>query len=262
MGKRKKRLDTSMQVMHNPRLDKIFTEAYRSTMKKVELREADKHASDYLNTFSDFFREDLNTRDLSPEERDEFMKVFHQELAHLNEKNLTATKKRKRALIIAGSSTAGALALSFGLFTATARPFMPLPKIESQIVYYLEKVDEGFGSYSKKFYSLVDRHSRKVPDIAEQRYRTEMYTYLEEHFDSALEHLENGEIRFYDDAKQWASRFPEVEERQDRKEQADNAFRKGLGTAVGDSLEEVKEGARDLIKKATDFIKDTIDRED
>ena len=259
---RKKRPGNAMQVMQSPRLDKIFTEAYRSTMKKVELREADKHASDYISTFSGLFEQDLRKRDLTPVEREEFMDAFHRELDNLHQHSLESSQKRKRALIIAGSSTAGALALSFGIFTATARPFMPLPKIESQLTYYLEKVDEGFGSYSKKFYTLIDKQSRKLPDATEQQYRTDMYTYLDKHFDTTIDKLESGEIRFYDDAKHWASRFPESEEQKDRKEQADNAFKKGLGTAVGDSLEEVKEGAKDLIKNAVDFIKDAINRDE
>ena len=251
-----------MQVMQNPRLDKIFTDAYKSTMKKIEVREADKHASDYLSTLSSMFEQDLYNRDLSQDERREFMQAFHNELENRHHHSIEAAQKRRKGLIIAGSSTVGALALSFGIFTATARPFMPLPKIESQLEYYLEKVEEGFGSYSKKFYALADKQSRKLPDPAESQYRDDMYDAIERHFNEAVTKLESGEMRYRDDAKQWASRFPDAEERKDRKEQADNAFKQGLGTAVGDSLEDVKEGAKELIQKAVEFIKDAVNREE
>ncbi len=252
----------TLHAIKNPRLDKIFSEAYRNTMSRVAVREQSKHDEDYYKTFSDLFEQELNGRDLTAEERDEFMSAFHKEIDLLKEHADRSEVRRKRAIWVGGSALLGVLALTFGIYLAVARPFMPVSKVTGNLDYYLEKVEDGYGSYTKKFYRLIDKQGAKLPVETETAYRSDMYNTLDDHFDEAVTHLEAGEIRYYDDAKDWASRFPEPEERSDRKDLADNAFTKGLGAAVGDTLEEVKEGAKDLIQKAADFIKDAVNRKE
>ena len=252
----------TLHVINNPRLDRIFSEAYRNTMKKVAVREQTKHDEDFFKTFSDLFEQDLYNRDLTAEERREFMTAFHREITSLEEDAENRQEKKKKAYLIGGSALFGALVIFFSIYIAVARPFMPVGKVTSELDYYLEKVDDGYGSYAKKFYRLIDSQGHKLAIGAESAYRADMYNTLEDHFDETIGRLEAGEIRYYDDAKEWASRFPEAEERTDRKEIADNALNEGLGEAFGETLDEVKEGAKEFFKNAADFIKDAVNREE
>jgi hypothetical protein len=251
----------TLNVLKNPRLDRIFSSAYQSTMKEVAQREDDKHDGDYFRAFSEIFEKDLYNRDLSAEERAGFMEVFHREIASLRQKDDVNRKRKKRRLAIIVSSFVGALLLSFAMYTAVSRPFMPKAKVTTQLDYYFEKVDEGYGSYAGKYYRLIDQQSRKLGVEEVDEYQSAMYISLDRQFDETITSLEAGEIRFYDDAKDWASRFPDTEERKDRKELADNAFKKGLGATVGGAIDDVKEGARNLFEKAGDYIKDVLGRE-
>ena len=251
-----------MKIINNPRLDKIFSDAYRNTMKKVSLREQSKESEDFYKTFSDLFEQDLYNRDLTSAERQEFMTAFHREIASLQDNERTRLEKNKKRYLIGGSALLFVLALSFAIYVAAARPFMPVSKITGDLDYYLEKVEDGYGSYAKKFYSLIDKKGNKLSVQTESAYRSDMYNTLDDHFDETILRLEEGEVRYYDDAKAWAGRFPDAEERTDRKEAAENALKKGLGTAMGDTLEDVKEGAKNLFKKAGDFIKDILKREE
>ena len=245
-------------VMKNPRLDKIFAEAYRNTIRQVAVREQDKHDEDYYQTFSQLFEQDLYNRDLTAEEREQFMSAFQKEIESLQESASRRGARRRKTLLVGGSGLFCILALSFAIYTVAARPFMPVEKVTTNLDYYLGKVEDGYGSYTRKFYRVIDRQGGKLPVQTEAAYRSNMYATLDNHFDETIERLEAGEIRYYDDAKEWASRFPEPEERADRKRLAANAFKKGLGTSLGTTLEEAKEGVRDLVKKAADFIKDAV----
>lgn len=252
----------TLNVIKNPRLDRIFTEAYQNTMKQVAVREQHKHDADFYDTFSQLFEKELYNRDLTAEERQDFMATFHQEVETLHKRTEERQKRRKRVMMIGGPSLLAAVVLCFSLYVAVARPFMPVSKITEQLDYYQVKVEEGYGSYSQKFYRLIDRRGSKLPAGTEAEYRSSMYETLDNQFDTTIEKLEAGEVRYYDDAKKWASRFPEAEERSDRKEQAENSFKKGLGTAVGNTIDDVKESARNFFQKAGDFIKDMVKRED
>lgn len=252
----------TMKVINNPRLDRIFTDAYANTMKQVELREQDKHDADYYDVFSGLFEKELYNRDLTAEERTEFMSVFRREVQRLQDERDARSKKRRRMLVGGGSSAVAVLFLAFGIYTAAARPFMPVSKVTEQLDYNLEKVEEGYGSYSRKFYRLLNQQERKLPAGAASDYRSTMYDTLDRHFDESIALLEAGEVRYYDDAKQWASRFPEAEEREDRKNQAENAFKKGLGAAVGDTIDDVKEGAKNLFRRAVDYIKESTQNDE
>ena len=190
------------------------------------------------------------------------MSAFCREIKSLQEREEERLQKNKKRLLIGIPALIGVLAFFFSVYVAAVKPFMPVSKITSDLDYYLEKVEDGYGSYSKKFYRLIDKQGKKLPVGTESAYRSDMYTALDDQFDEAIEHLEAGEVRYYDDAKAWASRFPEAEEQADRKEVAENALKKGLGTAVGETLEDVKEGARNLFKKAGDFIRDIFNREE
>ena len=121
----------TLHVIRNPRLDRIFTEAYRNTMNEVALREKDKHDADYYQIFSELFEKGLYNHDLSSEERGEFMEVFHREIATLRQQDEESRRKKKRIVFIGGSSLLGALVLSFALYTAIARPFMPVSRVTS-----------------------------------------------------------------------------------------------------------------------------------
>lgn len=248
--------------MKNPRLDRIFTEAYRNTMKQVDLREQDKHDEDYYRTFSELFEQDLSNRDLTEEERQTFMSAFHREITSLGETADKHRERRRRLFLFGGSGLLCAVALSFGIYVGAVRPFMPVEKVTASLDYYLEKVEDGYGSYARKFHRLIDKQGGKLPVQAEAAYRSDMYATLDSHFDETIQRLEAGELVYYDDAKDWASRFPESEESADRKKLADNAFKKGLGVAVGDTLEEVTEGAKDFFQKAADYIKDAVKRDE
>lgn len=247
-------------VINNPRLDRIFSEAYRNTMRQVALREQNKHDEDYYKTFKELFEEELRTRDLSAEERREFMSAFHREVTTLEENAKGRSEKRRKAFLIGGSALLAALVLSIGIYLGVAKPFMPVSKVTANLDYYLEKVEDGYGSYAKKFYRLIDRQGNKLAVGVESEYRSDMYTTLDDHFDDTIDRLEAGEIRYYDDAKDWASRFPESEERADRKAIAENALKAGLGTSFGDTLEEVKEGAKNFLENAVQAIRDAANR--
>ncbi len=248
----------TLNVINNPRLDRIFSEAYRNTMKQVALREQDKHDSDYYGTFSDLFEKELYNRDLSSEERNEFMAAFHREIEALHRQEDVRHERQKKLFLVGGSSLLGVLALSFAMYIAIARPFMPTERIIQQLDYYQEKVEDGYGSYTRKFYGLLDQQGRKLTEGAGADYRVSMYQTLDQHFAETVTRLEAGEVRFFDDAKKWASRFPDAEERTDRKDQAENAFKKGVGAAIGNTLNEVKEGAKNIFQKAADFVRETV----
>ena len=248
----------TLNVINNPRLDRIFSEAYRNTIRQVAVREQDKHDADYYENFSALFEKELYNRDLSSEERGEFMAAFHREIESLHRKEDADRARRKKLILVGGSSIIAVLVLTFAMYTAIAKPFMPTTKVVAQLDYYHGKVEEGYGSYARKFYGLLDQQGRKLPSGAQATYENSMYETLDGHFSETVAKLEAGEVRFFDDAKKWASRFPDTEEQADRKDQAENAFKKGLGTAVGDTLEDVKEGARNVFQKSADFIRDMV----
>ena len=251
----------TMQVIKNPRLDRIFSEAYRNTINLVALREQDRHNYDYYKEFATLFEKELYNRDLSADERSEFMEAFHREVKTIQEKIDTRKSKRKKMFFIVAGSAFALLLTGLSLFIAINRPFMSEAVVIEKLEHYQTKTEEGFGSYSKKFYQLLNQQERKLPDTAAYEYRENMYETLDGHFDENIAKLEAGEMRFYDDAKQWAARFPDSGERVDRKEMAENAMRKGIGTAVDETLDTVKKGARNFFQKTADFVKDVFTKD-
>ena len=165
----------TLNVINNPRLDRIFSEAYRNTIQQVAVREQDKHDTDYYENFSELFEKELYNRDLSSEERSEFMAAFHREVESLHRKENVDRSRRRKILLVGGSSLIGVLALVFAIYTGIAKPFMPAEKVVTQLDYFHGKVEEGYGSYARKFYGLLDQQGRKLTTEAEATYEVSMY---------------------------------------------------------------------------------------
>lgn len=245
-----------MQVMNDPNLDRIFTEAFTDTMQRVESRERDKQVKDHIDAFSRLFEEELMAKDLTAAERKEFLDAFKSYVANAERNRALAAADRRRKFWTVFGSVVSTIAVVVGIYVWTARPFTPITQVEEDLNEYLMRVDEGYGAYSKRYYRLLDTFERRLGPESVTEYESMMHTELDEQFDALIERLENGEVAYLDDARKWAKYFPDPEEQEARREMAGNAFSQGLGKTVGDSLNTIKEGARGLIDRAAEIIEE------
>ena len=244
----------SLRVMDDPRLDSIFTDVYLRTMEAVERREGEKRRRDHIDAYAELFEEDLRRRDLTEGERREFAMAFREYVMKTIDRRKRAEQVRRRAFLLGGSGILVVGLSVFLLYAAIARPFMPVAKVETELQYYIEKVESGYGNYTRRFYRLLRRQDRKLGPDRVAYYDELMYSELDEHFQDLIAKLEQGEVVYYDDARRWAGHFPEAEERKERKQQAGNAMAQGVGRTVGDTVKSVGEAVKDLLNKASDLI--------
>lgn len=244
------------RVMGNARLDRIFNQAYQKTMHDVDREEQAKRAGDHLDAFEELFDQELSGRDLTAKERAFFLSKFREYIQN-TEENRHETKLRQKKRFVLGSSVIVAAGLSlFLLYAAIYRPFTPIDTVETQLVEYLQKVElNDIGEYAKKFYNLLGKYDRRLGNTVTEEYKNAMYESLHAQFGVLIGRLQEGEIRYFDDAKKWAGHFPDREDRRARREQVDNALAEGLGEAVGGTLEKVKTGIKGLFEDIKESIK-------
>ncbi len=162
------------------------------------------------------------------------------------------TKKKKMGLM-----ALLAVGVISGLIYINAyRPFTSKLAIRDKLAFYIERVDQGYGTYAEKFYQNLDTYSLKFNEVEIARLQERMHRELDENFVELITKLEAGEIRFYDDAQEWASYFPNQEERDVREQIADNAFSKGMGKTIDEKLNTAFESAESLFQRILDFFKD------
>lgn len=244
----------NLHVSKDPKLNRIFTKAYYATLREVERRERDKTAQDHIEAYVELFERELDSRDLSYEEQRKFVEAFKSQMEHADRLRFQRRKNRKLFSLIGGGSLAAVALLVFILYAGIKKPFMPLSKVETDLQYYLEKVDAGYGDFSKKYYSNLRRFEGRLGSVKTARYRQDMYTELDEHFQEFLEKLQNGEVAYIDDARRWADYFPEKEERKARKKIATNAIVGGVGENIGEAVKSILDGAKDVIDRTIDAI--------
>lgn len=244
-----------LKVMNDPKLDRIFTEAYREAFRQAENLENDKQLADHIDAYAEIFERDLYGKDLSAAERQKFVAAFRTYIKDAKEKQEIKTKKRKRIFGTVLGSIAGAAVLSIGIYILAAQPFKTTAEIESELSSYMIKVDEGLDGYADKYFSLLKKHGSKLPPGKAAEYSDLMYDEVDEHFNELLAKVEAGELRYADDAKKWADILPDPEEREVRKQAVDNAFQEGLGESIGSTWETVKREAGEIIEEAGGFLK-------
>lgn len=254
-----KRLAPAYKIMDDPELDRIFTDAYREALSKVEGVEKEKRMADHIDAYAELFEQDLRRRDLTLNERTRIMSAFRRRLALAREEAGKRGLRLKKRAIIASSIGAGVLAIIM-LFILATQPFRPVADIKAELASYYEKVDEGYGLYAKRYYALLNKYGAKLGPTTVADYRKTMETELDEHFLENLAFVEAGELRYVDDAKDWASYFPEKEDREERRRRVDNVFQAGMGKVLGGAWETVKQEAGKLFNEAEDKLKGLVDR--
>ena len=137
--------------MKDPKMDRIFKNAYYATLKVVERREIDKSVQDHINAYVELFEQELDRRDLTAEEQRAFLEAFKTTMKQADLHRQKMRKTRKRFFTIGGGSIAVVVLLAFILHVCINRPFMPLTKVEADLQYYLERVDSGFWEFSEKY---------------------------------------------------------------------------------------------------------------
>jgi hypothetical protein len=247
-------MNKDFHVMKDPKMDRIFKRAYYATLKAVERRERDKSVQDHINAYVELFEQELDRRDLTAEEQRAFLEAFETTMKQDDLHRQKMRKTRKRFFAIGGGSIAVVVLVVFILHVGINRPFMPLPKVEADLQYYLEKVDAGFGEFSENFYTILRRYDGRLGAAKTAQYQKGMYAELEEHFQELLTKLQNGEIAYIDDARLWANYFPERAEQKARKKMVTNAVVGGVGENIGSAVESILEGAKDIIDRTIDAI--------
>ena len=144
---------------------------------------------------------------------------------------------------------------AFCLFVLIYHPFKPLDEVRNELDTYVERVEAGSGAFADDFYRILDRYDRRLADPVVETYRLRMHEILDERFDELLARLRAGDLTLLDDARKWAKLFPEKAERKTRKELVDNAGVKGVGGAVRNILDGLKEAGED----AAEWVQEQIE---
>ena len=244
------------RVMGNPKLDRAFRQAYEEALRAVDRLERDKSAGDRLDAFADLFEDSLRTRDLTPGERTEIVGAFKSYVADTGRREDQRRKRRRSMLGFAGGSAALLFAVVFGIYLLAARPFTSVSSVEAELEACIEQVDESYGDYANRFYKLLDRYDRRLGDTAVADYNQRMREVLDREFSETLAKVVAGEIRYYDDARKWAGLYPEAELRSAKREEAQNALAEGLKRSVGGTVEDVVDGAKNLLQRVGDFVRE------
>lgn len=239
-------------VMGDPELDRVFTEAYRRTLRKVEKREHEKEYLDHVEAMAELFEQELSSRDLSPAERKEFIATFRKQVEHA-EKDLAERRKESRRLRRMGLSIFLSLVVLSGLiYIGRNKPFTPISSVEAELAEHLVAVESGIGGHADDYYKLLESFRHKLGDRRVRELEQSMYGELDEQFEALLERVRNGEAAYFDDARKWAGYFPDKADRKARRARVDNAMAKWIGRTVDESVDKVLEGAKELLEKATE----------
>ena len=245
-----------LNIMGDPELDRIFTEAYRDTMRNVDVVERDKSVRDRIDAFTELFKRDLYSRDLTPAEREAVVAAFRSYIEGADRRAAEEGAKRRRRFTVLGSYALGAAVIGGLILMAVYRPFTPVSAVEERLQSYYERVDEGAGGFSRKYFRTVDRFDRKLGDARTAELRAKMNAEIDENLMEYIQKVESGEIAYYDDARTWAGYFTEREVRKAKRQIVQNALVKGVGEAMGEATESVIQGAKGLIEKAGELIRE------
>ena len=241
--------DRQFHIMGDPELDLIFTEAYRNTLRQVEKTERDREFRDHVEAMAELFERELSTRDLTVEERKEFVRAFKRQVEHAEQDLLERRAESRRLRRLGAMIFVSVLAVSGLFYVGTVKPFTSLDTITTELHEDLEKVRSGYGSYAEDYYRTLEKYRRRLGPERLREYGETMYGELDVQFEGLVERVEAGEIVYFDDAREY---FPEKEDRKARRSRADSAMAKWIGRKVDESVDRVLEGAKDLIDKATD----------
>ena len=235
--------------------EKQFTEAYFKTMAEADDLETNKNKADKLEILSELFEQELQQKDLTEEERQELVARYRNYII----KNETRQKKlrttRNKIIKFRLLTVLSAIGIAMLIYINTYYPFTAVSEIEESLNYYVSQVDNGYGAYSEKFYASLDKYGFKLNKMQIGQYNEKMHRELEENFNALIEKLESGEIRYYDDAKEWASYFPEEEERLAKEEMVDNALGKGVSKTIDDGVNKLFDGTGNILKRTWKTIK-------
>lgn len=248
-----------LRVIDDPRLDRIFSDAYFATLPAIEKAEREKQVKDRIEALSDLFEMDLRTKDLTEAERTSIVGAFKSYVVEMEQREEQRSRGRKTSLIFATGGFAFIVVLTLILYIGIRRPFASLTKVEQDLSYYLEQVDGGYGEYSEKYYKTLKIFNNRLGPAKTANYRRQMNGELEEQFDVLIVALEAGEVTRYDDARKWAGYFPEREMRRAKKEEAQNALVQGAGGAIGDSVRSLLKSVGETLKNTADYIKAKVD---
>ena len=247
-------MNREFRVMKDPKMDRIFKKAYYATLREVEKRERDKSVKDHIEAYTELFEHELDRRDLTVGEHQAFLSAFRDTMKQADLHRQQRQKLRRRLIAGGGGALAAIALLAFVLHIAINRPFMPLSEVEAKLQYDLEKVEAGFGDFSVDYYKTLRRYDGRLGPAKTARYEQTMYTELDEQFQELMGKLQNGEVVYIDDARRWADYFPERAERKARKKMATNAVVGGVGENIGNAVESILEGAKDIIDRTIDAI--------
>ena len=250
------------RVINDPRLDRIFSEAYFATLPAIEKAEREKLVKDRIEALSDLFEMDLRAKDLTEAERTSIVDAFKSYVSEMEQREEIRSHNRKTYFIFASGGLAFIIVLTLILYIGIRRPFASLAKVEQDLSYYLEQVDGGYGEYSEKYYKTLRIFDGRLGPTKTANYRRQMNAELEEGFDRFIVALESGKVTLYDDARKWAGYFPEREIRKAKKEEAQNALVRGAGGTIGDSVRSILKSVGDTLRKAADYIKAKVDEKE
>lgn len=240
----------SLKAFDDPRLDRAFTQAYYAAMHEVERTERTRAVKDSADAFAAMFAQELEGRDLLPEERRRFVGALRDSIGTFQAQAARRGLRRRRfALAGGGVFTVVGLLVLLG-YLAAARPFASVPAIESELATYRERVQEGYGEYAKRYYRVLDRFERRLGTARVTEHQAAMHGVLDDHFRVLLERVDNGEIAYVDDAYRWSGYYPEREERAGRRSQVQNTLVNAVGQKIGESMDTVIQGARDFLDRA------------
>lgn len=248
-------------IMDDPRLDRIFNDAYAQTMRDAAVAERSKRVGDHVDAFAEIFERELGNRDLTPHERRDLIDQFRTRVLTADAERDRRRRARRRKLSLTTAVVAGAAAIVLSIYLAAYQPFRPIDGVTADLTHYVERVEAGYGEYSRKFFRLLERQDRRLGPTRAQEFQGRMYDALDERFAELVARVEDGRMSYYDDARDWAGYYPEPEERKAKRQIARNARSAGLGVSVGDSVESIVEGAKEIIGRAVDAIKEAVEDE-
>lgn len=244
-------------MMDDPELERVFTDVYEDTMRRVDELERDKEFSDHVEAYTELFERELSGRDLSDQERRAMTLAFERRIRDaesIKERRIAERRERRVRIGTMIGSTVAVLAL---VLILTYRPFTPIDRVRTDLDTYIERVEAGTGGYAEDFFKTLDRFDRRLPDQIVESYREQMRTILDERFAELLNRVRQGELTLRDDARDWANLFPDRADRRARKELVDNAVASGVGGKVQGLIENLKKAGEDAVEWVERQIEET-----
>ncbi len=246
-------------TMDDPRLDKIFEIAYRKTLRQVEREERSKRIDDRIEAFVSMFECELAGRDLTAEQRAQFVEAFRRRIVSAEKEREHRIRLRKRKMMMIGSGVGVAAVLAFLIYAGSVHPFRSVSSIENELQTYMERVEAGSYGFAKRYFKTLDKYDRRLGNDTVDEYEGTMRNLLEDSFNRLVTALQNGDISLYDDAKDLADLFPEPEERKAKRDQLSNARSKMVGNAINKGIEDVKGFLEPIVQPIVEKAKEAIE---